>query len=197
MLKYNGTILKVNNGASVIGSVTPSPTYTVIYENKNTITNTYAQVDNMPWNDYPYILIQRSWQYSGSDGVCAIDNSSGNWRFHIRKYNSYLPSDKFGVEQGGWGASCSIDNSGVTTTYFWSTNWYVIPVNPASYLTDKIIIKPSETYLSYYVNGTLMIHRTNFSDFLTSIRFRSTNVNIKDMYVVGCPDLQTAVDFTP
>lgn len=195
-LILNGSpVSAIMNGVKVFPTEEPAPSTTILYHNNNTIVDTYAQSNEIPWNDYNFILIQRSWQYSGSDGVCAIDNADGNWKFHIRKFNSYLPSDKFGIEAGGWGYNCTIDDSSVTTTYFWSTNWYVIPINPANYLTDKIIIQPSTNTLYYYANGTLMIHRTDFSDFISSIRFRSTGVNIKDMYVVGCNTLEDAVNF--
>ena len=83
MLKYNGTILKVNNGASVIGSITPSLPYPedmdFIYLAKDLdSTKIPNKVQGSTFGDY---LKSGSLTINGSGASCYLTNNNASDRY--------------------------------------------------------------------------------------------------------------------
>lgn len=196
-LILNGSpVTAMLNGVKVFPTEEPTPSTTILYQNSNNIFNqtVYTKVD---WNSHNFILIQRSLQYSGSNGTTIIDKSglSNEMKFEISKLDSIFSSDKYAIRSYGWAANATIDNENVTTTTWANSTYYVIPVNPVNYCTDKIVIDTSNNILYYYVNGILMFHKTNLSDYKYTVAFEGGSFNVKDIYVVGCNTLEDAVNF--
>lgn len=199
MLKYNGSILKVNNGQSIIGSVTFSPVCTKLFEHTATISGSSYGMSNIPWTDYDCMMFQFDYWTTSSSVAAALDNENG-WRLHIRRYDSWWNSNTFGIEIGGWGAGLTADAPGVSTSsYNWSTYWCTIP-GIAGDVTKhlKVIIDRTTGYLYVYMNGVLQAHRTGFNDYQNNMYFRTdSGANFSNCYIVGGPSVQDLVDWTP
>ena len=202
MLKYNGSILKVSNGASVIGSITPS--YTLIYSYVPQISASTYKGTTIPWTDYNVILFKFNCWFDSTDcrNALAWNPPNDTWRVGIRRKDGTFGTNKFAIEKGGWFSSATIDDSNVVTSSAWGGGaiFYTIPATVSDSSNEFRVIVDRTTNTCYlYLNGVLKFHQTSFNMYDTNMyawAWQGTSY-MKDIYFVGCQNLQTAVNFTP